>query len=71
MTEIRLFILGKLETHLCDILWTIHDVKNHGRSEGEKNLREFPVMMGGWGRAMQCGLHVSLVYARVCEALDN
>ena len=47
--------------HLHDILWAVHDGENHGRSEGEENIREFLVMLGGRGRAMQCGLRVSLV----------
>ena len=34
--------------------------KNHGRREGEENIGEFPVTVGGRGRAM----HVSLVHAR-------
>ena len=60
MTENGLFILGRLETHLYDILWAVHDVKNHGRSEGKENIGEFSVTVGGWGRAM----HVSLVHVR-------
>ena len=49
MTENGLFILGRLETQLPDILWAVHDGKNRGRSEGEENIGEFPVMMGGRG----------------------
>ena len=49
MTENGLFILGGLETHLHDILWAVHDGKNHGRSEGEENIRVFPVTVGGRG----------------------
>ena len=37
--------------------------KNRGRSEGEENIGEFPVMVGGQGRAMSCGLRVSLLRA--------
>ena len=59
MTENGLFILGGPETQLHDILWAVHDGKNHGRSEGEENIGEFPVTVGGRGRAM----HVSLVHA--------
>ena len=66
MTENGLFVLGGPETQLHDILWAIHDGKNHGRSEGEENIGEFLITVGGRGRAM-C---VSLVpYARGCEAL--
>ena len=47
MTRNGLFVLGGLETQLHDILWAVHDGKNHGRSEGEENIREFPVTVGG------------------------
>ena len=49
MTENGLFDLGGPETQLLDILWAIHDGKNHGRSEGEENFGEFPVTVGGRG----------------------
>ena len=52
MTENGLFALGGPETQLHDILWVIHDRKNHGRSKGEENIGEFPVTVGGLGRAM-------------------
>ena len=71
MTENGLFILGGLETQLHDILWAIHDGKKRGRSEGEENIREFPVTVGGRGQAMHGGLRLSLVYAHVSEALAN
>ena len=71
MTENGLFVLGGPGMQLHDILWAVHDGKNRGRSEGEENIGEFPVTMGRQGRAMHRGLHVSLVYARVCEALAN
>ena len=70
MTENGLFILGGPETQLHDILWAVHDGKNHGRSEGG-NSAEFSVTMGGRGRAMHGGFHVSLMYAHMCEALAN
>ena len=60
MTENGLFVLGGPETQLHDILWAVHDIKNCGRSEGEENFGEFPVTVGGRGRAMR----VSLVHAR-------
>ena len=60
MTENGLFVLGGPETQLHDILWAVHDGKNRGRSEGEENIRVFPVTVGGRGRAMR----VSLVNAR-------
>ena len=49
MIENGLFVLGGPETQLHDILWAIHDGKNHVRSEGEENFGEFPVKVGGRG----------------------
>ena len=49
MTENGLFDLGGPETQLHDILWAVHDGKNHGRSEGEENFGELPVTVGGRG----------------------
>ena len=60
MTENGLFVLGGPETQLHDILWAVHDGKNHGRSEGKENIGVFPVTVGGRGRAMR----VSLVHTR-------
>ena len=62
MPENGLFVLGGPETQLHDILWAVHDGKNHGRSEGEENFREFSVTVGAGGRAMR----VSLVHIRTC-----
>ena len=56
MTENGLFVLGGPETHLHDILWAVHDGKNHGRSECEENIGVFPVTVGGRGPAMHGGL---------------
>ena len=52
MTENGLFVLGGPETQLHDILWAVHDGKNCGRSEGEENFGEFPIRVGGRGRAV-------------------
>ena len=55
MTENGLFVLGGPETQLHDILWTVHDGKNHGIISRSCRLR--------WevgGRAMR----VSLVHVR-------
>ena len=71
MTENGLFVLCGPETQLHDILWAIHEGKNCGRSEGEENIGEFPVTVGGQGRATQGGFRISLVYARMCEAFAN
>jgi hypothetical protein len=49
MTENGLFILGGPGMHLHDILWAVHDGKNHGRSDGEENFGEFPVTVGVLG----------------------
>ena len=54
MTENGLFILGGPETQMHNILWAVHDGKNHGRSKGEENIEEFPVMVGGWGPSDAC-----------------
>ena len=67
MTENGLFVLGGPETQLHDILWAIHDGKNHGRSEGEENIGGIPGY-GGRSRAERCAF-LSYTYARVCEAL--
>ena len=67
MTENRPFVLGWTGTHLHDILWAVHDGKNHGRSEGKENFREFPVTVGGWGQAMHGRIvHFSRTRTRVC-----
>ena len=72
MTENGLFVLGGPETQLHDILSAVHDGKNRGRSEGEENIRVFPVMVGGWGRAMHGGCaFLSYTHARGCEALGS
>ena len=54
MTTNGLFVLGGPETQLHDILSAIHDGKNCGRSEGEENIGEFPVMVGGRGPSDAC-----------------
>ena len=60
-----IFVLGGPETQLHDILWTVHDGKNRGRSKGEENIGVFPVTVGGRGQAMHGGLRVSLVHTCV------
>ena len=68
MIENGLFVLGRPETQLHDILWAVHDGKTRGRSEGEENIGEFQLRWVVGGQAM-C---VSLVpYARGCEALGS
>ena len=57
MTENGLFVLGGPETQLHDILWAVHDRKSRGRSEGEENIREFPVTVGGRGPSNACFSH--------------
>ena len=66
MTENGLFVLGGPEMQLHDILWVVHDGKNHGRSEGEENFGELPVTVGGRGRS---DARFYRTYMRVCEAL--
>ena len=67
MTENGIFVLGRLETQLHDILWAVHDVKNRCRSKGEENFGELPVTVGGRGRS---DVRFSRTYTRVCKALD-
>ena len=66
MTENGLFVLGGPEMQLHDILWTVHDGKNHGRSEGEENwgVPDYDERSG----AERCAI-LSYTYAHVCEAL--
>ena len=68
MTENGLFILGRPETQLHDILWVVHARKNHGRSESKENFGEFPVTVGGRGPS---DARFSRTYARVCEVLGS
>ena len=63
MTKNGIFILAGPETQLPDILWAVHDGKNRGRSEGEENIGEFPVTVGGRGRS---DVHFSHTRTRVC-----
>ena len=65
MTENGLFVLGGPETQLHDILWAVHDGKNHGRSKG--GFRGVPDY-GGRSGAERCTF-LSYTYARVCEVL--
>ena len=66
MTENGLFVLGGPGTHLHDILWAVHDIKNRGRSEGEEIFAEFPVTVGGRGPSNAVWFaRFSLVRARV------
>ena len=66
MTENGLFVLGRTETQLHDILWAIHDGKNHGTSEGEENFGKFPLR---WEVGAERCVLLSYTYACVCEAL--
>ena len=63
MTENGLFVLGGPEMQLHDILWGVHDGKNHGTSEGEENIGVFPVMVGGRGPSET---RFSRAHTRVC-----
>ena len=68
MTENGLFVLGRPQTQLHDILWVVLDGKNRGRSEGAENIGESPVTLGGWGPS---DARFPRTYARVCEALGS
>ena len=47
MIENGIFVLGGPKMQLHDILWVVHEGKNYGKSEGEENIGEFPVTVGG------------------------
>ena len=47
MKENGLFVLSGPETQLHDILWAVHDGKNHGRIKGEENIGVFLVTVRG------------------------
>ena len=49
MTENGIFFLGGPEMQLHEILWAVHDGKNHGISEGEENIGGVPGYGGWWG----------------------
>ena len=68
MTENGRFVLGGPETQLHDILWAVHDGENRGRSEGEENIGEFPVTVGGRGPS---DARFSRTYAHVPKALGS
>ena len=68
MTENQLFVLGEPETQMHDILWAVHDGKNHCRSEGEENIGEFLVTVAGRGPS---DARFSRTYARVCKSLGS
>ena len=67
MTENGIFVLGGPEMQMHDILWAVHDEKNHGRSKGQGKYRGVPGY-GGWSGAER-DAHFSRTYMRVCEAL--
>ena len=70
MIENGLFVLGGPETQLHDILWDVDDGENRGRSEGEENIREFPVMVGGRG-PRHVRFSRTYMCVCVCEALGS
>ena len=49
MIENGLFVLSGPEMQLHDILWAVHDRKIMVEARARKNIREFPVMVGGRG----------------------
>ena len=64
MIENGLFVLGRLETQLHDILWAVHDGKNRGRSEGEEISRS--PSYGGWSGPSDALWFVRFSRVRVC-----
>ena len=71
MIENGLFVLGGLDTQLHDIVWVVHDGKNHGRSEGVENFGEFPVTMGGRGPSDARFYHTHTCMCARCWALTE
>ena len=63
MTENGLFVLGGPEMQLHDILWAVG--KNRSRSEGEENIGEFPVTVGGRGPSDVCFSGTMCAWVRV------
>ena len=53
---------GGPETQLHDILWAVHDEKTVVEARARKISGEFPITVGGRGRAMR----VSLIRTHVC-----
>ena len=62
MTENGLFVLGRPETQLHDILWVVHDRKTVVEVRGRKILGSSQLRWEVGGRAMR----VSLVHVRAC-----
>ena len=71
MTENGLFVLGGPEMQLHDILWVVHEGKSHGRSEGEENFGELPVMVGGRGPSDACFSHTRTCVGARCWTLTG
>ena len=72
MTENGLFVLGGPETQVHNILWAVHDGKNHGRSEGEEIFWEFLItVVVGAERCTEVCTFLSYTHARGCEALGS
>ena len=68
MTENGLFILGRPETQLHDILWAVHDGKTMVEAKARKILGSSRLRWVVKGRAMRVSL---IPYMRGCEALDS
>ncbi len=66
MTENGLFVLGGPETQLHDILWAVHDGKNHVEVRGRKISGSSRLR---WEVGAERCAFLSYTYARVCEAL--
>ena len=68
MTENGLFVLGGPETQLHDILWSVHDGKNRGRSEGRKISGCSRLW---WVVGVERCAFLSYTHAHGCEALGS
>ena len=54
---------GRAGDAAANILWAVNDGKNSGRREGEENIGEFPVMVGGRGLS---DAHFTRTHTRIC-----
>ena len=72
MTENGLFVLGRLGTHLHDVVWAIHDRKimvevRARKISGSSRLR----WVVGAERCIEVCAFLSYMHARGCEALGS
>ena len=72
MTENRLFILGRPETQLHDILWAVHDRKTVVEARTRKISASSRLRwVVGAEQCMEVYAFLLYIYARVCKALGS